>query len=124
MKWLKYIWLRIIYMTAFNKIVKELKSRGIGFLTNAEEQIIIFHLSLRQNTYSVIHLISHQRNRMKLIARLKELGINEGDLTDDELNWIEEVLSAGGSISNATDEIKKARDNKRTLASPKSIRQI
>jgi hypothetical protein len=121
MKWWKCIFLKFIHMTAFNKIVKELKTRGISPLNKEEEQIAIFHLSLKQNIYSIVHLISHQRNRAKLISKLKELGINEGDLTEDELNWIEEVLSAGSSIDNAADEIKKARDNKRSLASPKSI---
>lgn len=111
-------------MTAFNKIVKELKARGITPLSKDEEQIVIFNLSLKQNIFSIIHLISHQRNRMRLISKLRELGLNENDLTDEELNWIEEVISAGGSISNAADEIKKARDSKRNLASPKSISQI
>lgn len=121
MRWWKYILLKIIYMTTFNKIVKELKTRGITTLTEEEEQIVVFHLSLRQNIYTIVHLISHQRNRAKLISKLKELGVNEGDLTEEELDWIEAVISAGGSIHNAADEIKKARENKRSLFSPKSI---
>lgn len=119
MKWWKYVWLRIIYMTEFDTLVKKLKTLEISPLTKNEEQIIIFLLSLKQNSYSIIHFISHQRKRSELIATLKNLGINESDLTEEQLLWIDKALGAGCSISDAAHKIKNAKTKSTPLVDPK-----
>jgi hypothetical protein len=124
MKWLKYIFLRIIYMTAFDAIVEDLRIRGYRPLTDGEKKLIISLLEIGENSQAVIHAAVRRRQRLALFAKLKELGINESDLTDDELSWIEELIGARGSISNAAAEIKKARAEKRHLADPRSISSI
>lgn len=122
MKWWKYYYLRIRHMTPFNQVRKELKTRGITQLKNIEEQIIIFHLSIGENIYSIIALISRIRGRSILIDRLTTTGIKESDLTFAELEWIEEILSNGRvSIDDAIKEIKDARSNNRPLKNSKTI---
>ena len=122
MKWWKYYYLRILYMTAFNQVRKELKARGITPLKNIEEQIIIFHLSVGENIYSIISLISRIRSRSILIDRLTKIGIKDSDLSPAELEWIEEILSNGRiSIDDAIEEIKDARSNNRQLKNSKTI---
>jgi len=122
MKWWKYCYLRIRYMTPFNQVRKELKARGITPLKNIEEQIIIFHLSVGENIYSIIALISRIRSRSILIDRLTKIGIKESDLSPAELEWIEEIISNGRiSIDDAIEEIKDARSNNRQLKNSKTI---
>lgn len=122
MKWWKYYYLRIRYMPPFNQVRKELKVRGITPLKNIEEQIIIFHLSVGENIYSIIALISRIRSRSILIDRLTKIGIKESDLSPAELEWIEEILSNGRiSIDDAIEEIKDARSNNRQLKNSKTI---
>ncbi len=122
MKWWKRIWYRIIYMTTFNQIVKELKSRGISSLSTKEEQIIIFHLSLKENPHTIVALIARLRSRSILIERLAALGINEADLTPGELDWIEEILGNGRvSIDEAVKEIREARSHNRNLKDSKTM---
>lgn len=122
MKWWKRIWYRVIYMTTFNHIVKELKVRGISPLSTKEEQIIIFHLSLRENPHSIVALIARLRSRSILIERLAALGINEADLTSEELDWIEEILgNSRVSIEDVINEIRNARSHNRKLKDSKSM---
>ncbi|WP_426057281.1 hypothetical protein [Janthinobacterium sp. PSPC2-1] len=109
-------------MTPFNQVRKELKARGITPLKNIEEQIIIFHLSVGENIYSIISLISRIRSRSILIDRLTKIGIKDSDLSPAELEWIEEILSNGRiSIDDAIEEIKDARSNNRQLKNSKTI---
>jgi len=106
----------------FNQVRKELKARGITPLKNIEEQIIIFHLSVGENIYSIIALISRIRSRSILIDRLTKIGIKESDLSPAELEWIEEIISNGRiSIDDAIEEIKDARSNNRQLKNSKTI---
>ena len=121
MKWWKYIWLRIRYIMKFNVIVDDLKIRGYSNLTDNEKKLILSLLEIGENNQAVIHAIVRRRQRLALFAKLTELGISESDLTDDELCWIEEVLGAGGSITNAALEIKKSRDKKQKLIDPKLV---
>ena len=104
-------------MTEFNQAVSKLKEFGIINLTKEEENIILFHLSLNQNIYSIIYFIRHLRNRALVIARLKEYAIFEADLSEQELKWIEELLNGNLSIDEIVDKIRDYRNKPKQSAS-------
>lgn len=122
MKWWKRFWFKIIYMTVFRQVVKELKARGISPLSVKEDQIIIFLLSVKESHRSIVSLIVRLRNRSVLMECLAALGINEVDLTTEDLDWIEGIIENSGiSVDDAVKEIRDARSHNRKLKDPKLL---
>ncbi|MDM8356181.1 hypothetical protein [Pandoraea communis] len=115
MDWWKFLWFRFRYMKLFEKTKKALsKHYGITKTTKDEEQIILFHASVGGGVHEIASIINRGRLRKQILAKLQDMGIGEDSLTDDEMQFIEELLGKGYSIDEIVSEVRRFRDRQAT----------
>lgn len=90
-------------MISYDKVVSLLPTKP----TKDEEEIILSLCKFGQSPFAIADFISRGRLRNLILAKLQALNIT--DLTDDELQWIEELLGSSDSIDTIVNKIKEYR---------------
>lgn len=102
-------------MSCFIKVEQELDYYGIKKLTPGEIDAINQNCKMSGDYLSIAWMIRHQRAMNSIKSKLMALGVNIDSLTDAELRWISEQISAD---TKSHDEIAQGISVQRSLGYP------